>query len=213
MTDQRCSAQDAIDRLRAGNRRFVSGQSTRGSRFEFIDTQRPFAVVLGCSDSRVPPEVVFDQGPGELFVVRVAGNVVTPAAVGSVEYAVAECGAQLVVVLGHTHCGAVRATIELLHTSDSGVSSNLEAVIGRIRPTVEGLLAERAPLADDASNELLSRSIRANVRASVNDLRLASDVLRRHMTDEEFLVVGAEYSIETGHVEFLEGPAQAASPT
>lgn len=208
MDDGVGSALAALERLRDGNARFVSGVGSletlmsQARRHELVEGQRPCAVVLGCSDSRVPVEMVFDQGVGDLFVIRVAGNVVAPSQIGSVEFAAERFGTRLVVVLGHTRCGAVQATLEELHRPTERQSRNLRSIVDRIRPAVEPLLA--TPLRSDA--EALGRhAVRANVRIAANALRHGSDVLEEMIARRGLLVVGAEYALETGAVEFFEG--------
>jgi len=199
-------AREALQRLREGNQRFAS--SVRGTPTFLSNTppadlpmgQEPFAIILGCSDARVPAEMVFDQGLGDLFVIRVAGNIVAPSQVGSVEFAAARFGTRLVVVLGHSQCGAVLATIEELRRPSSDQSRNLQAIVERVRPSVEGLLYTE--LRDDM-NALVAQAVRANIRTSVNHLRHGSRVLEQLIQDEGLLVVGAEYSLETGLVEFM----------
>jgi carbonic anhydrase len=200
------SANEALERLRAGNRRFVEGDRSVDTMSQarlthVIAGQRPLAVILGCSDSRVPVEIVFDQGFGDLFVIRVAGNVVAPSQIGSVEFAVERLGTRLVVVLGHTRCGAVQATIEDLQEATNR-SWNMNSIVSRIRPSVEGLLA--TDLSNDA-DELMEQAVRANVRASVNQLRHGSDVLERLMRSDGLRIVGAEYALESGIVDFFDG--------
>ncbi len=205
-------AGDALERLREGNRRFAS--SVGGSeaslshdrRAELAMGQHPFAIILGCSDSRVPAELVFDQGLGDLFVIRVAGNIVAPSQVGSVEFAAARCGSRLVVVLGHSQCGAILATLEELRKPTADQSPNLHAIVDRVRPSVEGLLA--TDLRHD-DNELVKQAVRANIRASVDHLRHGSRVLEQLIQDDGLVVVGAEYSLETGIVDFYDGPPEA----
>jgi carbonic anhydrase len=194
-------ADDALQRLRAGNRRFVSNRRSSDA-FVSHTGQQPFAIILGCSDSRVPAEIVFDQGLGDLFVIRVAGNIVAPSQVGSVEFAAARYGTRLVVVLGHSQCGAILATIEELRMPSERQSPNLHAIVDRVRPSVEGLLA-RASGQD--MEQLVQQAVRANIRASVNHLRHGSPVLEQLIRDEGVLIVGAEYSLETGVVEFFDG--------
>ena len=200
--------QDALIRLRQGNRRFVSGEKTAGvrsrqtQRNELAGGQQPFAVILGCSDSRAPVEILFDQGPGDLFVIRIAGNIVTSPIVGSVEFAAERANARLVVVLGHSDCGAVQATLDELHQPTEGLSQNWSAVVDRIRPTVERLLTS-GPANDRVV--LVQQAIRANVRASASYLRNDSAVLGRLIKQDELLVLGAEYSLETGVVDFFDG--------
>jgi carbonic anhydrase len=202
-------AHEALRRLQDGNRRFVAGirnedgVSTRARRADLVAGQEPFAIVLGCSDSRVPAELVFDQGLGDLFVIRVAGNIVAPSQIGSVEFAAEQFHTRLVVILGHSQCGGVTATIEeLRNPSDSAHSRNLRSIVDRIRPAVEGLLAT-----DVARDEraLLREACRANVRASVNQLRHGSEIIEKLCADRWLLIVGAEYSLETGVVDVFEG--------
>jgi carbonic anhydrase len=164
--------------------------------------QQPFAIILGCSDSRVPAEIVFDQGLGDLFVIRVAGNIVAPSQVGSVEFAAARFGTRLVVVLGHSRCGAILATLEELQQPAANQSRNLRSIVDRIRPSVEGLL--KAGLSHDL-DALVQHAVRANVDRSVDHLRHGSEVLEQLGQDAGLLVVGAEYSLETGVVEFFDG--------
>ncbi|MCB1036022.1 MAG: carbonic anhydrase, partial [Acidobacteria bacterium] len=193
----RISAGEALERLKGGNARFVAGSSGHESptdearRLELLDGQAPFAIILGCSDSRVPAEIVFDQGLGDLFVIRVAGNVVAPSLVGSVEFAAESFRTRLVVVLGHTQCGAVGATLAELDRPSENRSPNLRSIVDRIRPAVEALLetdAARDP------ERLARQAVRANIRASVNQLRHGSAILEKLIEDDGLLVVGAEYS-------------------
>jgi carbonic anhydrase len=201
------SASDALERLREGNRRFVAGEHTIDElasgirRMAVVSGQRPIATILGCSDSRVPVEVVFDQGFGDLFVIRVAGNIVAPSQVGSVEFAAERLGTRLVVVLGHTRCGAVTATLEDLQRPASNQSWNMNSIVSRIRPSVESLL--ETELRHD-HELLIDKAVRANVRASVNQLRHGSDVLELLIRRDGLRVVGAEYSLETGIVDFFD---------
>jgi len=201
------SARQALQALRDGNRRFVAERQRKDRtgatrREEVTERQEPFAIILGCSDSRVPAEIVFDQGLGDLFVIRVAGNIVAPSQIGSVEFAAEQFKTRLVVVLGHTGCGAINATIEQLKRPAEMQSRNLRAIVDRVRPSVEPLLA--TPLRDD-TQALASVAVRANVRASATNLRHGSDILEQLIERDELLVVGAEYSLETGVVEFFEG--------
>ena len=202
------SAQEALDRLREGNKRFASGVrslATLASQTRLGDhvaRQQPFAVILGCSDSRVPVETIFDQGMGDLFVIRVAGNIVAPSQVGSVEFATERFGTRLVVVMGHSRCGAIEATLEELQRPREYQSDALRSIVDRIRPGIETLLSTE--LANDP-DELLHQSMRANVRVSVNQLRHGSTILERHAGENGLMVVGAEYSLETGQVEFFDG--------
>ena len=201
-------ASEALHRLREGNSRFVSGRSSSESvsggarRHEIADNQTPFAIVLGCSDSRVPAEIVFDQGLGDLFVIRVAGNIVAPSQVGSVEFAADRYGVRLVVVLGHSNCGAILATIEELGRPSQDQSKNLRSIVERIQPSIAPLFSARHGRPDDW---LVQESVRANIRASVNHLQRGSDVLEQLIQTKGLRVVGAEYSLETGVVDFFDG--------
>ncbi|HKH83265.1 MAG TPA: carbonic anhydrase [Gemmatimonadales bacterium] len=199
-------ATEALQRLQEGNRRFmanVSGESYRAQsrRAELTKVQEPFAIILGCSDARVPAEIVFDQGLGDLFVIRVAGNIVAPSQIGSVEFAAARFSTRLVVVLGHSECGAILATLEELRRPTENQSKNLQAIVDRIRPPLEELLDSHT---GDAT-ALVKRAVRVNIRASANHLRHGSEVLEQLIQEEGLLVVGAEYSLETGQVEFFDG--------
>jgi carbonic anhydrase len=201
------SADQALSRLREGNRRFVAdvGKPTPrvsgGRRIELQLDQAPFAIILGCSDSRVPAEIVFDQGLGDLFVIRVAGNIVAPSQVGSVEFAAEAFGTRLVVVLGHSRCGAILATIKALTEPAESQSRNLASIVDRVRPSVEGLMRTELRHNHDA---LVQEAVRSNVRASVNHLRHGSAILEQLVERDGLKIVGAEYALETGVVEFLD---------
>jgi carbonic anhydrase len=198
------SSQEALERLRAGNARFVSGQAAPRNYSGGIGatSQEPFAIVLGCSDSRVPAEIVFDQGLGDLFVIRVAGNIVAPSQVGSVEFAAERFGTPLVVVLGHSRCGAIGATIEELQRPSANQSRNLRSIVDRVRPSVAALLATELRRDMDA---LYAQAVRANIRTSADHLRHGSEVLEQLIQRGSLAVVGAEYSLETGVVDFFDG--------
>jgi carbonic anhydrase len=201
------SALEALGRLRDGNSRFVWGARpldalmSRTQPSELVAGQEPFAVVLGCSDSRVPVEIVFDQGLGDLFVIRVAGNIVAPSQVGSVEFAAERFGTRLVVVLGHTRCGAIQATLEELQRPTESQSRNLRSIVDRIQPSIKELLATHLRHDPEA---LTRHAVRANVRASTLALRHGSEVLEQLIREDGLLVVGAEYSLETGAVDFFD---------
>lgn len=201
-------AQEALARLRAGNERFVSEAlgseaiTTPSRRRQVAVAQEPFAILLGCSDSRVPAEIVFDQGLGDLFVIRVAGNIVASSQVGSVEFAAARYGTRLVVVLGHSQCGAVLATVEELQRPTANQSRGLRSIVDRVRPSVEALLATELRHDPQA---LVREAVRANIRVSANQLRHGSALLEQLIQKNELLVVGAEYSLETGKVDFFDG--------
>lgn len=201
-------AREALARLRAGNRRYVTGAFDRAGqvgqarRDELLGGQRPFAIILGCSDSRVPVEIIFDQGLGDLFVVRVAGNIAAPAQTGSIELAVQHCGARLVVVLGHTRCGAVQAAFDALHRPQEPLSPGLREIVDRIDPLLTGLLATDLRHDQEA---LLHEAMLANVRATADRLRQDSAVIAHAIQRDGLVVVGAEYSLATGVVDFFDG--------
>lgn len=198
-------ASEALERLRDGNSRFLSGRSnideslSAMKRVQLVDGQSPFAIILACSDSRVPVELVFDQGLGDLFVIRVAGNIVAPSQVSSVEFAAAQLGTRLVVVLGHSNCSAVEATLKELQREQAHRSPNLRAIVDRIRPAVEPLLEKNGDIP-------LNDAVTANVRHSVDRLRHGSQLLEGLIAAEKLTIVGAEYSIQSGKVEFLGSP-------
>jgi len=200
------TAEEAFRRLKDGNQRFVDNvksidsimsQTWRGNLAHV--TQRPIAIILGCSDSRAPAELVFDQGLGDLFVVRVAGNIVAPSLVGSVEFAAAAFGTQLVVVMGHTQCGAVSATLETALQGKRPSSENIHDIIQRILPHVEGLVHEGVPM-----ETLMKEATRANIKSSVSQLKHGSRILEELTRNGKLKVIGAEYSLESGKVEFFE---------
>jgi carbonic anhydrase len=201
------NASDALQRLKDGNKRFVSGVRSidtlirHTQRSDFLAGQEPFAIILGCSDSRVPAEIIFDQGLGDLFVIRVAGNIVAPSQIGSIEFAAERFNTQLVVVLGHSMCGAVMATIDELEHPSKHRSTNVLSIVNRIRPSVEPLF--NTNLRND-HDQLLNAAIRANILAATNQLRHGSPMLEQLILKNEMTVVGAEYSLETGNVEFFE---------
>jgi carbonic anhydrase len=208
-------AHEALERLREGNLRFVAetrnseAQAGHNRRRELTTGQEPFAIILGCSDSRVPAELVFDQGLGDLFVIRVAGNIVAPSQVGSVEFAASRFNTRLVVVLGHSQCGAIEATLEEMGRPSNDQSRNLRTIVDRIRPALETLRATE--LVHD-HDHLVPLAVRANIRASANHLRHGSEILEQLIQDEGLVIVGAEYSLETGIVEFFDGvPVQTTA--
>ena len=201
------TAREALERLRKGNGDFVASMQNHGlqmqnsGRMELPKEQDPFAIILGCSDARVPAEIVFNQGLGDLFVIRVAGNIVAPSQVGSVEFAAARYDAPLVVVLGHTECGAILATLESLQQPGNIASRDLRSIVDRVRPSVEVLL--QTELRNDLPT-LRGLAVRANVRASVDHLRHGSSLLEELIETKGLAVVGAEYSLATGVVEFFD---------
>ncbi|HJQ20311.1 MAG TPA: carbonic anhydrase [Gemmatimonadaceae bacterium] len=206
-SESQISPLDALARLREGNKRFATGVRSLDAmlshtrRAELANTQSPFAIILGCSDSRAPAEILFDQGLGDLFVIRVAGNIVAPSQVGSVEFAAERFGTPLVVVLGHTGCGAIAATLETMQNRGSQ-SPNILSIVQRVRPSVETLMA--TDLRNDPAR-LYHEAVRANVRASADHLRHGSALLERLILDGRLLVVGAEYSLDSGEVDFFDG--------
>ncbi len=224
--DEMINAQEALQRLKEGNARFVSGArksdiSLGPSRRSELASgalasdalasgQSPFAVVLGCSDSRVPVEIVFDQGAGDLFVIRVAGNIVAPSQIGSVEFAIEQFNTRLIVVLGHTGCGAVTAALaQMQHPTPPGGTSPraIHSIVDRIRPAIQELFATELRKDPEA---LLRQSVRANIRASAAHLRYGSQIIEQQCERDSLLVVGAEYSLETGRIEFLDDSPPSA---
>jgi carbonic anhydrase len=202
------SAAQALSRLEQGNQRFLSRIAGGEARIksirpaELVDEQRPFAIVLGCSDSRVPAEIVFDQGLGSLFVIRVAGNIVAPSQIGSVEFAAERYGTRLVVVMGHTGCGAVEATLDAILNATAPRSNNLRSIVDRIRPALEPLC--QTELALDPSG-LMRAAVRANVLAAANQLRHGSVLLESLIMTSELCVTCAEYNLSNGVVDFFDG--------
>ena len=203
-------ADEALEKLKEGNRRFLAAvENCRGASLSYENFanlatgQNPFAIILGCSDSRVPSELVFDQGLGDLFVVRVAGNIAAPTQIGSIEFAAQHFGTRLIVVLGHTRCGAVQATVDALQNPTGRGSENLSSIVDRIRPAVEPLVSNE--IADDPEDPaaLMKEAVRANIRASAEQLRRGSPELERLLANDGLQIVSAEYSLETGEVVFL----------
>ncbi len=202
------AAIEAFERLKRGNIRFVAGTLARDPvyhktrRSQLVYEQKPFATILGCSDSRVPAELIFDQGLGDLFVIRVAGNIVAPCLIGSVEYAAKQCGTRLVVVLGHSNCGAVLAATEELSQPSENISPNLASIVDFIRPSVEALWDTELRHDPDA---LKKHAVRANIHKAVHHLNHDSKILKQLINKGELHVIGAEYSLETGLVDFFSG--------
>ncbi|HVT06839.1 MAG TPA: carbonic anhydrase [Polyangia bacterium] len=200
-------AQEALERLKAGNLRYVQNVRSLDSmlshsrRENLLQAQTPFAIVLGCSDSRAPAEIVFDQGLGDLFVIRVAGNIVAPSQVGSVEFAAERFGTRLVVVMGHTNCGAIQAALEATSGEPDPALRNLMSIVNRVRPNIQTLLA--TDLVRDPPR-LAREAMRANVRASVSHLRHGSEILERLADSGGLAVVGAELDLATGEVLFFD---------
>jgi len=201
------SARLALERLREGNSRFASArdggeiQSSRSRRVALAKNREPFAIVLGCSDSRVPTEIIFDQDLGDLFVIRVAGNIAAASQIGSIEFAASRFKTRLVVVLGHSDCGAIQATLDVMRQPEKDMWCNPQSIVARIRPAIEKL-PDRVILGN--RDALIRQAIRANVRATVDQLCHGSRMLVEIIGKDELLVVGAEYSVETGVVRFLD---------
>lgn len=209
-------ADEALARLKAGNARFVADVhdltevTSRSRRADLVEQQTPFAIILGCSDSRVPAEIIFNQGLGDLFVIRVAGNIVAPSLLGSVEFSAVQHSARLVVVLGHTLCGAIQATVSELKRPSANRSPNLQSIVNRIQPSVQTLI--EAGLDNDEGN-LVRLATRANIRASVSHLKHGSQILENLIAHEGLKIVGAEYSLETGKVDFFtDGSGEESAP-
>lgn len=207
------TADEALARLMAGNERFTSNvrdvdaMASHAQRGQWVHDKKPFAIILGCSDARVPAEIIFDQGMGDLFVIRVAGNIVAPSLLGSVEFSAVKHQCRLVVVLGHTHCGAIEATLNELKQPTANRSPNLQSIVNRIQPSVQTLL--EAGLENDES-ELVKLAVRANIRASVAHLQHGSQILEESVANDGLRIIGAEYSLETGVVEFFNGEGEAS---
>ena len=199
------SAEEALNRLRKGNKRFVSDSSVfnkishKSRHHSLTEDQDPFAIILGCSDSRAPSEIIFDQGLGDLFVIRVAGNIVAPSQIGSIEFAVERFGTRLVVVMGHSRCGAILSTLEGLRKPLEDQSGNLRSIIDRIRPSLTSLDIHQDP------ETLLQQAVRANIHSSVHQLQHESNILKELVTEGDLLILGAEYSLDTGIVNFFDG--------
>ena len=196
-----CTADEALERLKAGNARFVSGHAhfptvQKEILAEMARGQHPYATILGCSDSRVPPELVFDAGFGELFVIRVAGNVLGPAVLGTLQYAGSHLHTQLFVVLGHEGCGAVSAAIDW-KLRGAGQKSRVEIVLEHIVPALDELDATQPP------DTLLKSGVEANVRHAVREI-LATPEAQASLATGDMKLVGAVYHLDSGAVHFLE---------
>ncbi|HEY9855423.1 MAG TPA: carbonic anhydrase [Stenomitos sp.] len=194
--EQRPTGDEAIQRLMDGNERhfakkFIHPDQWEVQRAEVAKVQHPFAIVLGCSDSRVPPEIIFDQGLGDLFVIRVAGNIVDPAVLGSIEYAAEHLESPLVMVLGHERCGAVAASVK-----GGEAPGHLQALVTPIKPAVQ--------LARKQKGDLLDNAVRANIRLVVDQVRTSQPTLAHLVHEGRLKVVGARYDLDTGRVEVLE---------
>ena len=199
------SAQEALEELQEGNKRFLSGKRKElpsyQHREELAHGQHPFAIILGCSDSRVPPELIFDQGLGDLFVIRVAGNIADESQIGSIQFAAHTFGSPLIVVLGHSGCGAVRATLEKIEKPMEKIPSDLNSIVESISPNLEALWQSQYP---PDKEELMPQAVITNIRASVYYLKEEEEVLKPLVHQKKLFIIGAEYSLETGKVEFFE---------
>lgn len=196
------SPAEALERLREGNQRFVHGAGTavRAWHPGLTSGQAPFATIFGCSDSRAPAEYVFDQGLGDLFVIRVAGNIIAPSLVGSVEFASSQFGTRLVVVMGHTQCGAIRATLNALESEGSAESRNQQSIVDRIRPHIAHLTLDRAP----GDPERYAAAVRANVVASARELHRSSPILQNLVARGHVAIAACVYDLATGVVSFFD---------
>jgi carbonic anhydrase len=188
---------EAISKLKDGNGRYTSGSlqhpdQTADRRTELANVQHPFAVIVSCSDSRVPPEIVFDQGLGDLFIVRVAGNVMNDEGLGSIEYAVDHLGSRLILVLGHQRCGAVDAAKQTI-AAKGKAPGHIQSLVTAIKPAVE------ATAKDD-----LDTTIKVNVKNVVQSLRSSTPILKTEVDSGKIQVVGGYYSLDTGAVTFLD---------
>ncbi len=214
MTRPPVSPLDALRRLAEGNARYVRGTRSVSAlasqllRGDLVAGQSPFAIVLSCSDSRAPAEFVFDQGVGDLFVIRVAGNVVAPSGVGSAEYAAAAFGTRLIVVMGHSGCGAVKATLDVLRGESTVSSDNIRDIVDRIRPSTQTVLELTRELPPE---QQLDAAVRANVRLAVDHLRHASRILEDLVRDGRVAIVGAVYDLASGRVDFFDVPEDLQS--
>lgn len=201
------SAEQILKELLDGNQRFLNGQSLQSSASSLARLknfakigQSPKAIVLCCSDSRAPVEMIFDQDIGDLFVIRVAGNVVAPSLIGSVEFAASTFACKLVLVMGHTQCGAVIATLDHIQNMDSPSSENLHDILARIKPHVFSI----ARMKNLSSQEKVVKALEANVIASVSQLSTSSRLLEKMISEKRILVAGAVLDLNSGQVSMLE---------
>jgi carbonic anhydrase len=195
-------ANEALQRLQEGNERYLAGEGGGASMQDFAPLaadQSPAVILLGCSDSRVVPEVLFDQGLGELFVVRVAGNMASPEVMASIEFAVLRFGSPLLVVLGHTDCGAVSAAMAELSEPTADIPRNIKSLVDRMTPAIKSV----RPSQDDDGG-WMEKAVRANVSASLRHLLQTSGPIKEAVGAQTLTVVGAEYNLSTGAVEFLD---------
>lgn len=195
------SPQEALKRLTDGNERFAMGNSIHPNRCEetknaLLRQQKPFVAVLSCSDSRVPIEIIFDAGLGDIFAVRTAGHVLSREVMGSLEYAVRSLGVKLVIILGHENCGAIKTAIETYQNkSYNELSENLQSIMNHIYPAIECVSSE--------SQNYLDSAIRSNINYQVEDLMKKDEFIAQKAKNGDILVLGAEYSLATGKVTFF----------
>ena len=202
MDDEKYIIQKLID----GNQRFINGTTTNNQskniekRLELINYQKPYAIILCCSDSRVPAEFIFDVDLGDLFVIRIAGNIVAPSIVGSIEYAITKFQVKIIIVMGHTNCGAVIATVEkCLNNSLSNNSNSIKDIVDRIYPSIVEIVKSDELKMDSK----ILMSVRTNIHASVNQLKHASRILENKCLNNDLLIFGALYNLENGLVDFF----------
>lgn len=196
------SAQEAIKLLKEGNQRFVANKrqiDPHGD--DHAVDENPIAIVLGCSDHRAPPDIVFDRGLGDLFVIRVAGNIVTPTQLGTIEFAAQTFGPRLIVVMGHSRCGAIQATIQTRHKNATPGSPNLDSIIKRMLPAIDAHLDSET---DPTDLDFIRQVTHTNVFNSIRDLRAHSQIIADLMDNDNLLIVGAYYDMVSGRVEFIE---------
>ena len=208
MPTSNLSPVEALRRLEDGNRRFISGvksidtMATHQQRADLAENgQRPYAIILGCADSRAPAELIFDAGLGDLFVVRVAGNIVAPSLLGSIEFAASNFKTPLCVVLGHTLCGAVAATADLVSSKKRAPTDHIQDIVLEIEPSVRRAMTASSPA---AANLIVEEATRLNVRRSVERLTERSAVLSDLVSAGAFKIVGGVYNLRTGHVDFID---------
>lgn len=192
----------SLEKLIEGNKRFAHGQSIHPNlgmelRSSLLKKQKPFAAIIACSDSRVPIEIIFDVGLGDLFVIRSAGHVLSKEALGSLEYAVRELGVKFVMILGHKNCGAIKSALNTYKTEKyEKLSENLQALLSHIYPVFEHL--------DTSCENTLDEAINENIKYQVKDLMQRDEYLAKRVKDKDLLVVGAKYSLDTGLVEIID---------
>jgi carbonic anhydrase len=201
------SPRNILNELLAGNTRFISGSSILSSKSslkklkEFAQTgQVPKAIVLCCSDSRAPVEIIFDQDIGDLFVIRVAGNIIAPSLIGSVEFAASTFGTNLVLVMGHTQCGAIKATLDHITNSNAITSENLHDIVSRIKPHIYSITTTK----ESCPGEHIAKAVEANVRASVNQLTFSSRLIEELILNKKLEIHGAVLDLHSGVVKLLE---------